>query len=372
MKCDVIVTYCWNRVGYNILRSLTKKGLTVIVGDTSNKNICSISKYVSGNFVYPDPFTKEEEFISCLLEKIAEYSPTVLLPTHDEGLIIAKHRNKFPDDLIIPIERHELLATLSDKYLATIIAKEANVPTPQILTDINTSKYPIIIKTRIGNSAKGVYITKNKKEADAILSRYKHDDILIEEYIPGYDICIDCVRYQGFFHATVYKALLTKTNGGGTTTQRVIVDNPTLISYAQRLLDYVDYNGVCGIDFRYDEKGNRYAFIEVNTRYTGGLATPIAAGFDIPYIHYCLATQGKYDDKINIKYGTKTKWLLGDAITLISSILSGSLSWRKFKQIVSFRGFDAFDDFRKDDKRAILGEINYYITKLIKNRKLNP
>lgn len=372
MKCDIIVTYCWNRVGYNILRSLSSKGLSVIVGDTSDKNICSMSKFVSGNFVYPDPFTKEEEFISCLLEKIAEYSPTVLMPTHDEGLIIAKHRDRFPDNLIIPIERYELLATLSDKYLATKLAKEANVPTPQILTSINTGNYPIIIKTRIGNSAKGVYISKDKKETDNILSHYIIDDILIEEYIPGYDICVDCIRYPGFFYATVYKALLTKTNGGGTTTQRIIVDNPQLIKYAKLLLDHVDYQGVCGLDFRYNEEDDRYAFIEANTRYTGGLATPIAAGFDIPYIHYCLATEGKYDNRIGIKYGTKTKWILGDAITLVSSILSCSLSWRKLKQIMSFRKFDAFDDFRKDDKLAIIGEINYYITKLIKNRKLNP
>ena len=26
-RCDVLVTYCWNRVGYNILRSLSARGL---------------------------------------------------------------------------------------------------------------------------------------------------------------------------------------------------------------------------------------------------------------------------------------------------------------------------------------------------------
>ena len=33
---------------------------------------------------------------------------------------------------------------------------------------------------------------------------------------------------------------------------------------------------------------------------------------------------------------------------------------------------DAYDDFRTDDKKAILGEMLYYLEKLIKNRKLNP
>ena len=36
------------------------------------------------------------------------------------------------------------------------------------------------------------------------------------------------------------------------------------------------------------------------------------------------------------------------------------------------RDFDAYDDFRKDDKRAILGEFLYYFNKLVKSGKLNP
>ena len=42
------------------------------------------------------------------------------------------------------------------------------------------------------------------------------------------------------------------------------------------------------------------------------------------------------------------------------------------KQIFKFSGFDGFDDYRKDDKKAILGEMSYYFEKLIKHGKLNP
>ena len=102
-SCDVIVTYCWNRVGYNILRSLADKGLKVWAADTSRHNICSMSRFCAGSFVYPDPFIHEEEFISTLLRKIEQLKPKVLMPTHDEGIVIARHRRRFPKDLIIPI-----------------------------------------------------------------------------------------------------------------------------------------------------------------------------------------------------------------------------------------------------------------------------
>lgn len=45
---------------------------------------------------------------------------------------------------------------------------------------------------------------------------------------------------------------------------------------------------------------------------------------------------------------------------------------KELKRVFSFRGFDAFDDFCRDDKKAILGEFLYYFEKLIKNGKLKP
>lgn len=372
MKCDVIVTYCWNRVGYNILRSLSDKGISVIVGDTSKKNICSMSKFVTGSFTYPDPFTQEEEFIDCLVDKIKTYNPIILLPTHDESIIIAKHRHKFPCNLIIPIADYELLKLLEDKLQSTKIAQKANIPTPQLIDNIAECTYPVIIKGKIGNSAKNVYKVNNDTEAINVFSKFGINDFFVEEYVPGCDISVDCIRYPDFFYATIYKAIITKTNDGGTTTQRIIIENQELIEYAKKFLDYINYNGVCGLDFRYDKESDRYAFLEINARYTGGIATPIAAGFDIPYIHYCIATQSIYNKNIQIKYGTKTKWILGDIITLITSLFSGTLSWDKVKKIFDFKSFDAFDDYSSDDKRAILGEMLYYALKLLKHKKLNP
>lgn len=371
MKCDVIITYSWNRVGYNILKSLASKGLNVVVADSSKKNICSCSRFASDSFVYPDPFTQEEYFIEYLIKKIKEYRPSILIPTHDESIIIARHRDKFPSDLIIPIESEEKLIILSDKVTASSIAKKANVPTPISYSDISKiTHFPVVFKTAIGNSAKGVFFPKNESELKQLQDKFKNTKTFIQEYCEGVDFCVDCIRYGYFFYASVYKALITKTNGGGTTTQRVIVDNTLLIKYAKQFLDYVDYNGVCGIDFKVDKNGNAY-FIECNARYTGGLATPIAAGFDIPYIHYCLTVQHKFNNTINLRLGTKTKWILGDIITLVSRILSLNLSFTEFKQLCEFK-FDAFDDFCKDDKGAIIGEFIYYFCKLVKNRKLNP
>ena len=372
-RCDVILTYCWNRVGYTILRSLNQRGLKVWAADTSKKNICSMSKFCSGSFTYPDPFTHEGEFVSVLKEKIDELRPKMLLPTHDESVVIMRHRDEFPADLIIPYEGEEKLLLLANKAKSTEVARKAGVPVPEVYHSVEEVKsYPVVFKTVIGNSAKGVYFPKTKEELLALMDEHKDVETLIEEWIGGTDYSVDCVRRDGFCKTSVYHALVTKTDGGGTTTQREIVKMPQLGAEAIKLMNAVDFHGVCGMDFRYDPVNNRIAYIETNARFTGGLAAPVAAGFDIPWVIYKLATEGKYDDPINIRVGTRTKWILGDVITLVGRILELKWNPKELRRVFTFRGFDAFDDYCKEDKKAILGEFGYYLSKLIKNRKLNP
>lgn len=372
-RCDVILTYCWNRVGYTILKSLHQKGLKVWAADTSKRNICSMSKFCTGSFTYPDPFTDEDSFIQVLKDKVAELRPRVLMPTHDESVVIMRHRDEFPADLIIPYEGEEKLLLLANKAKSTELARKAGVPVPEVYEAIDEVKsYPVVFKTVIGNSAKGVFFPKDRKELVKLMDEHKNEETLLEEYIGGTDYSVDCVRWEGFCKTSVYHALVTKTDGGGTTTQREIVNIPQLEAAALKLMDAVDFHGVCGLDFRYDAENNKIAYIETNARFTGGLATPVAAGFDIPWIVYKLATEGKYIEPINVRIGTRTKWILGDVITLVGRILKFKWNLSELRRVFSFSGFDAYDDFCKDDKRAILGEFSYYFGKLLKNGKLNP
>ena len=177
MKCDVIVTYCWNRVGYNILRSLSSKGLSVVVGDTSRWNICSISRYATDSFIYADPFTNEGQFIRDILSAINKYNPHVLMPTHDEALIIAKHIKELPSSVIFASDSFNNLNNLSNKYESANLAKSVGVPVPPLINNIREVNYPIVIKTRYGNSAKGVFFPKTYEEAKKLADSWGIDYI---------------------------------------------------------------------------------------------------------------------------------------------------------------------------------------------------
>ena len=62
----------------------------------------------------------------------------------------------------------------------------------------------------------------------------------------------------------------------------------------------------------------------------------------------------------------------GDVITFVGRLIKLNFHKDEMKLVMKFRDFDAYDDFRKDDKCAIFGEFLYYFSKLVKSGKLNP
>ncbi len=200
----MILTYCWNRAGYTILKSLHQKGLKVWAADTSKRNICSCLNSVQVVF-YPNPFTEEDAFIQVLKDKVAELRPRVLMPTHDESVVIMRHRDEFPVDLIIPYEGEEKLLLLANKAKSTEIARKAGVPVPEVYKSIDEVKtIRLYSKLSSGNSAKGVFSPKDREELVKLMDKHKDEETLLEEWIGGTDYSVDCVRWDGFCKTSVY------------------------------------------------------------------------------------------------------------------------------------------------------------------------
>ena len=63
---------------------------------------------------------------------------------------------------------------------------------------------------------------------------------------------------------------------------RESIEGSDLIAVARKLLDAVDYQGVCGLDFRREAGTGKAYFLECNPRFSGGLCSQIASGFDLP------------------------------------------------------------------------------------------
>ena len=100
---DVLLTYGWVRSSYSALRNLKKHGLQVVVSDSSRIGMSQFSRFSAGFQKYTSHYEDENKFISDILQICLSKKVKLILPSHNETEIIARHRHKFPDDLVAMI-----------------------------------------------------------------------------------------------------------------------------------------------------------------------------------------------------------------------------------------------------------------------------
>ena len=164
---DVLLTYGWVRSSYSALRNLKKHNLQVFVSDSSCIGMSQFSKFSSGFKKYTSHYENENKFISDILDICSSQEIKLILPSHNETEIIARHRYKFSDDLvaIIPDESHcRMFNNKSDAYdyvsnIAIPVPGRIKYADPNLISQLlmNKTIEKTVIKLLTGNSSKGVF-----------------------------------------------------------------------------------------------------------------------------------------------------------------------------------------------------------------------
>lgn len=225
-----------------------------------------------------------DEFGYCrgLQKAVAALHPAMVMPV---GCLIAASRVKadLPAGVVLPVDSEDNIRLLDGKVSGSRLAATLGVPQPRIYASPDDmGQKQVVFKRNVSFGGHGVHLPWNRKSLDQLIAHQpKGEEYLIEDFVEGEDVSVDCVRLEGYFRASCYRSL--KSKGNGPSVQREKADFPRIVEYARRMLDYVGYRGVCGFDFRVDTAGNPF-FLECNPRFTGGLESQISWGFDIPFV----------------------------------------------------------------------------------------
>jgi len=280
MNESVLITNPCGTTGELVARSLRDKGLKVNIMERPNAK------------------KREAFFIDSLKEAVSVYEPGMILPIFFPE-VLAAHRDEFPG-IVIPLDDREKIIRLDNKLSACELASSLDIPQPRrYLSPDEVESYPCVFKRVNGQGGDSVYFPGKRSALDCLLRNASSPTgYMITEFIEGENVCVDALRWDGFFYAAAYKVL--DPPGKGVSRLRESIEAPELVSYARRILDAVDYHGVCGVDFRLDPDGNAY-FLECNPRFSGGLASAIASGFDIPWL-YCRLALGLPTPEQSIRF----------------------------------------------------------------------
>lgn len=282
---DVILINPCGRTGEIVSARLSRHGLRVLTltGPSARKN--------------------EDLYIRTLKKAVEETGAEMIVPVFFPE-VLAAHKEEFPG-VLIPLDTADNIMLLDDKLSACRLVSGLGIRQPRIYGDISeVEDFPVVFKRPSGQGGDSVYFPKTRRALEN-LSRTSAE-YLVEDFVEGENVSVDAVRWSGgFFHAAAYRVLLP--HGKGVSTLRESMDAPELVESVKTILDAVDYKGVCGVDFIRESGSGEYFFLECNPRFSGGIESAIASGFDIPWVYWCLAHgESVPRDCLEFKSGIRT------------------------------------------------------------------
>jgi predicted ATP-grasp superfamily ATP-dependent carboligase len=385
---NVIVTNAKNRIAYAIIKSLGEKGIDVFTSDFARCSMTFSSRYSKGHFLYPSPFKNEAGFIESIIRNVHCLNAHVLIPVFEETFLLSKFKEEVSKHIriVIPDYNQILIAHNKDKWLP--IAKKLGIPVPKTytITELKNQKkkikilhFPVLIKPNQGGGAWGVLQVNSATDLDILLKKDTYiglswERFFVQEKLNGHVHCVAMLFNQGKLRAHIgYKQLRDFPVSGGQATLRVSLEDPQTTRYFRKLLEELNWHGVCQADFLVEKKTGIPYLIDINPRFWGSLIQGIASGVDFPYLVYKIAIDGDVDPVKGFKEGIKTRWIWGDLRTLPQAFRNSNNKLEFLKEyFLLFHTKMLYDDFCLRDPLPFFIFGLDSLIKIIKQRTLHP
>jgi predicted ATP-grasp superfamily ATP-dependent carboligase len=385
---SVIVTNAKNRIAYAIVKSLGEKGIDVFTSDFVQFSMAFVSRYSKGHFLYPSPFKEHKAFVESIIKNIHRLKADVLIPVFEETFLLSKFQEEVSKHarIVIPDYNQILIAHNKNKWVP--IAKKLSIPVPKTYstTELKNQKkkikrlhFPVLIKPSQGGGAWGVLQVNSVDDLDILLKKDTYMGLpwkrfFVQEKLDGHVHCVAMLFNKGELRAHIgYKQLRDYPVSGGQATLRVSVENPQATRYFRKLLEKLNWHGVCQADFLVEQKTGIPHLIDINPRFWGSLMQGIACGVDFPYLVYKMAMDGDVNLVEGFKEGIKTRWIWGDLRTLPQAFRNSGNKLEFLKEyFMLFHSKMLYDDFCLRDPLPFFFFGLDYLIKIIKQRTVHP
>jgi predicted ATP-grasp superfamily ATP-dependent carboligase len=381
-----IVTNAKSRMAYCIAKSLGQKGIDVITADFVPLSMAFGSRYSKRHFLYPSPFREPHAFIKAIIENARLLKADVLIPVFEETFLLSKFKDRVSQHIKMAIPDYDQILITHNKDQWQAIAQSLSIPVPfsASIDEIRngnpeTLRYPVLIKPKQGGGAWGIVQADSKKDLLRLLAKDHHADrpwnrFFVQEKIKGTVYCVAILMNQGTIKGhVVYRQLRDLPFTGGQATLRISVDKPDIVALMRKLLESLEWHGICQADFLVEEETGTPYLIDINPRFWGSLVQGIASGVDFPYMLYRIAAEGDVPETPDFKKEVMTRWLWGDLRTLPEALKHND---DKLKFLMEYcRLFKlgiALDDFSFKDPVPFLTFGFDIILKMLQQRTLHP
>jgi predicted ATP-grasp superfamily ATP-dependent carboligase len=311
---NVLVTDVHYKNGLCAVRSLGRRGATVVAAAPRRLAAGAWSRFAAARIVYPAP-AHDEEFFSIINRAVERHAIDVILPMSLELVeVFARNRSRLPDHVQIPIADLDKFVVAADKAAAVALAKAVAVPTPSVFAHPDdVDRFPVVVKPRHGSG-----VVRYANGAEELAEAFTPDST-IQQYIAGTGYGFSALFDHGvekafFMHKRVREYPVT---GGASTAAESFYDE-RLRNQGLRLLRALGWHGVAMAEFKYDERDGEYKLIEINPKFWGSLDLPVAAGVDFPWLAARLALGHELPAMAEYELGLRFQWFFDDLLHLLA------------------------------------------------------
>ncbi len=348
--------------GLGIGRSLGRNEIEVF-GFDYKKDIGAYSRYI--NFkLCPNPVNDEKLFIKFVIDITLslQYKPVLYIASDDFLEVFSKNRDIFKNLLLMNIPDTDTVKLALNKNLLYEKISLLGIDCPKTYSDSEGYSFPLIIKAENVNvwrnnlnSSTKVILVENQNELDINLKMLEELNIkyVLQEIIPGNDNkFFKYNSYRGKNGELLAEFMLQKLRqnpvkyGVGSLVKSIF--NEEIREIGRIVFEQIDYKGVGSIEFKYDERDNRYKLIEINSRYWQQNILPTKCGLNFPMIEYSyLTNSNNYVYSLNYSKGVKWINLYMDITSFLNYRKNGEMTL--FDWIDEIKGEKVYSDLASDD-----------------------
>ena len=320
------------RICLTVVRSLGRAGIRVGVVPFDVTSPVLRSRYINKVHVLPDFASDPASWRAELGRLVEEEAYDLIVPCADPAIIALDSARSIAVRTAVAIPDGSSMDAFFDKEQTHAMCRGLGVETCaamrlDLIEDPATLAprfgLPMVIKPRrsyTSNSMKTagkVEIVYSETELGQVLARIEDpSSYLVEEYFEGSGIGISVLAQDGKIRQAFQHRRLREGKGGCSSYRVSEALNPSMLEACEKVCRHTRHTGVCMFEFRRNSETGQWVLLEINARFWGSMALPVALGLDFPNLLYDLLVRDIASPRRDYRAGVRSRNLVLDGYNI--------------------------------------------------------
>jgi predicted ATP-grasp superfamily ATP-dependent carboligase len=267
------------------ITALGLRGHHVEVCDPDPHCLARFSRFVRKLHRCPPLGADPRGYLDFILDRISGGAFDVLIPIHEQGLLLAKARERIARHVAIALPSFDDYLRAHNKLGFSEILTELGLPQPATRVVASAKELmaakrpPMVLKTPVGTASRGTWMVTDDAELQQALGEIEavngfEGPLIVQDVVEGESQQCQAVFADGRLIASHAYRQLTRGGGGGTAIKES-VNHPLVRGHMARIGERLHWHGALSVDYIVDPTSATPYYFDCNPR----LVEPMSAVF---------------------------------------------------------------------------------------------